>query len=69
MERSPFESLFGNTTTTATVVDDPPSAQGIPFKIPMKIVERVMDNRYVGDGTIHPGVQWKKSRGSYSLYR
>jgi hypothetical protein len=25
------------------------------FKIPMKIVERVMNNRYSGDGTIHPG--------------
>jgi hypothetical protein len=26
-----------------------------PFKIPMKIVERAMDNCYLGDGTIHPG--------------
>jgi hypothetical protein len=25
------------------------------FKIPMKIVERVMNNRYSGDGTVHPG--------------
>ena len=55
MERSPFESLFGNTTTTATVVEEEPPDQVIPFKIPMKIVERVMNNRYAGDGTIHPG--------------
>jgi hypothetical protein len=26
-----------------------------PFKIPMKIVERAMDNCYLGDGTVHPG--------------
>jgi hypothetical protein len=26
-----------------------------PFKIPMKIVERVMNNRYSGDGIVPPG--------------
>jgi hypothetical protein len=26
-----------------------------PFKIPMKIVERVRNNCYLGDGTVHPG--------------
>jgi hypothetical protein len=26
-----------------------------PFEIPMKIVERVMNNCYLGDGTAHPG--------------
>jgi hypothetical protein len=26
-----------------------------PFKIPMKIVERAMNNCYFGDGTVHPG--------------
>ena len=29
--------------------------QEVPFKISMKIVERVMNNRYEGDGTVHPG--------------
>jgi hypothetical protein len=38
-----------------TVVDEPPPAQLDPFKIPIKIVERVMNNCYSGDGTIHPG--------------
>jgi hypothetical protein len=58
MESSPFGFLFRNTTTTAAHVDEPsppPPAQLDPFKIPMKIVERVMDNCYSGDGTIHPG--------------
>jgi hypothetical protein len=46
MEKSPFGSLFGNTTVTITVVDEPPPAQLDPFKIPMKIVEHVMNNCY-----------------------
>jgi hypothetical protein len=59
MENSPFGLLFGNTSTTATHIDEPPPppppAQLGPFKISMKIVERVMDNCYSGDGTVHPG--------------
>jgi hypothetical protein len=44
MEKSSFGSLFGNTTASVMVVDEPPPAQLDPFKIPMKIVERVMNN-------------------------
>jgi hypothetical protein len=57
MESSPFGFLFGKTTTTVADVDEPqpPPAQLDSFKIPMKIVERVMDNYYLGDGTVHPG--------------
>jgi hypothetical protein len=55
MENSPFGSLFGNTTATIMVVDEPSPAQLDPFKIPMKIGERVMNNYYSGDGTVHPG--------------
>jgi hypothetical protein len=61
MEKSPFGSLFGNTTATITVVDEPPPAQLDPFKISMKIVERVMNNCYSGDGTVHRVI-------IYSLY-
>jgi hypothetical protein len=52
MEFSPFDSLFGN--RTAEVRKEPLPAQD-PFKIPIKIVERVMNNGYLGDGTVHPG--------------
>jgi hypothetical protein len=57
MENSPFGFLFGNTSTTVAHVDEPPPppAELDPFKIPMKIVGRVMDNCYSGDGTVHPG--------------
>src|SRR4051794_8237561 len=57
--------------------------ESIPFKIPMKIVDRVMSNCYLGDGTVHPGdhllfmnyascssvqvFQWTKLRRNYSL--
>jgi hypothetical protein len=54
MENSPFGSLFGNATVSATVVDEPPPAQLDSFKIPIKIVERVINNRYSGDGSVHP---------------
>src|SRR5215218_3059464 len=55
MERSSLQFLFGKSTTTATVVDEAPGEEVIPYKIPMKIIERVMDNRYEGDGIVHPG--------------
>jgi hypothetical protein len=32
-----------------------PHTESISFKIPMKIVERAMNNYYLGDGTVHPG--------------
>ncbi|KAK1694084.1 hypothetical protein QYE76_010781 [Lolium multiflorum] len=53
--RSSLQFLFGKSTTTAMVVDEAPGEEVIPYKIPMKIIERVMDNRYEGDGTVHPG--------------
>ena len=56
MENSQFNSMCGFITpTTARVEDEPPPAESAPFKIPMKIVERVINNRYYGDGTVHPG--------------
>jgi hypothetical protein len=55
MENSPIGSLFGNATVSAMVIDEPPPTQLDPFKIPIKIVECVINNRYSGDGTVHPG--------------
>jgi hypothetical protein len=69
MEKSPFGSLFGNTTAAVTVVDEPPPAQLDPFKIPMKIVERVMNNCYLGDGTVHPGDHLLFVHELYELFK
>ncbi|KAK1684007.1 hypothetical protein QYE76_044855 [Lolium multiflorum] len=51
--RSSLQFLFGK--STCLVVDEAPGEEVVPYKIPMKIIERVMDNRYEGDGTVHPG--------------
>src|SRR4051812_1460210 len=52
---NPLGFLFGKTTTTARLVDEPPPVEIDPFNIPISIVNRVMDNYYLGDGTVHPG--------------
>ena len=52
---NPLGFLFEKTTTTIRVVDEPPPVEIYPFKIPTSIVDRVMDNYYLGDGTVHPG--------------
>ena len=55
MESFHLDSLFLGAPTAAKVVGKSPQAQVDLFKIPMKIIERVMSNRYSGDGTVHPG--------------
>ena len=55
MVSSSLDSLFGFAPTAAMVEDKSPQAQVDPFKIPMKIVERVMNNCYTGDGIVHLG--------------
>ena len=56
MERQSLNALFGRKlSTTPMVEEEPPPTESIPFKIPMGILNRVMDNRYAGDGTVHPG--------------
>ena len=55
MERGSIAFLFGRASTTAEVEEEAPLEQIVPFKISMKIIDRVMDNRYEGYGTVHPG--------------
>ena len=48
--------MFGNGSSTTHVVErSSPSTEIVPFKIPIGIIDRVMENRYAGDGTVHPG--------------
>src|SRR3954468_2880218 len=51
---NPLGFMFGKTTTTARVVDEPPLVEIDPFKIPTSIVNHLMDNYYLGDETVHP---------------
>ena len=56
MEFSSLNMMFGSDSPTIPMVDKgPPQTEIIPFKIPMGIVDRVMNNRYAGNGTVHPG--------------
>ena len=45
--------ICGNSNDTCDILN--PHTESIPFKIPIKIVERVMNNCYFGDGIVHPG--------------
>ena len=45
--------ICGNSNDTCDILN--PHTESISFKIPIKIVERVMNNCYLGDGTVHPG--------------
>ena len=56
MEDCDLSSLLGGGRSTTLVVEkSPPPPEIVPFKIPMGIVEQVMNNRYTGDGTLHSG--------------
>ena len=41
---------------THVVERGPPPTEIVPFKVPTGIIDHVMNNRYAGDGAIHPGV-------------
>ena len=45
--------ICGNSNDTCGILN--PHTEIVPFKIPMEIVEHVMNNCYFGDGAIHPG--------------
>ena len=55
MERGNVAFLFGKSSTATEVEREAPPDDIVPFKIPMKIVKRVMNNRYFGDAIVHPG--------------
>src|SRR4051794_13141386 len=64
MEEASFCDLFSSPALEEKICsDDIPSpicdilrqpTESTPFKIPMRIVEKFMDERYAGDGTVHP---------------
>jgi hypothetical protein len=50
VEKIRFDDILSPICDNSNNVCDPH-----PFKIPIKIVERAMNNCYLGDGTVHPG--------------
>src|SRR3954468_22118919 len=65
----PLGFLFGKTTTTVRVVDEPPPVEIDSFKVPTSIVDHVMDNYYLGDGTVHPGDRFLFIHELYGLFK
>ena len=56
MESFTVGYMFGNGSSTTRVVERSSSpTESVPFEIPIGIFDCVMDNRYAGDGTVHPG--------------
>ena len=52
MEHSSLSMLFGSDSTTTPMAEkSPPLSEIDLFKIHMGIIDRVMSNRYAGDGT------------------
>ena len=43
--------ICGNSNDTCDILN--PHTKSVPFKIPIEIVEHVMNNCYFGDGTVH----------------
>ena len=55
MDDCALSSLLGRRRSTILVVEkSPPPPEIVPFKIPMGIVEQVLNNLYTVDGTLHP---------------
>jgi hypothetical protein len=49
------EKICSDDTLSAIYDNSNGACDPHPFKIPIKIVERAMNNYYLGDGTVHPG--------------
>ena len=43
--------------------------ESIPFEIPIGIVEKIMDERYAGDGTVHPSDHLLKLKELCELFK
>ena len=61
-------SSIGDNSNDACDILNPPT-ESIPFEIPMEIVEMVMDERYAGDGTVHPSDHLLKLKELCELFK
>ena len=69
IEALPVNNLFRRELPTIPIVmERPPTTESIPFKIPIRIIECVMNNRYAGDETVHPGSHLLNIKGLCELF-
>src|SRR3954464_15660880 len=61
--------LGGGRFTTPVVEKSPPPIECTPFKIPLGIIEKVMNDYYAGDGTIHPSIHLLKLTELCELFK
>ena len=70
MESSTLNSLLGSTFHTIPMVrEEFPSTECIPFKIPLGIVTIDVNDRYAGDGIVHPNTHLFKLTELYDLLK
>jgi hypothetical protein len=70
VEKTCFDDIMSPTCDISSDACDILStpAERISFKIPMGIVEKVMEDRYAGDGTIHPSEHLLKLKDFCELF-
>ena len=59
--------ICDNSNDACDILNQP--TESIPFKIPMRIVEKIMDERYAGDGTVHPSDHLLKFKELCELFK
>ena len=52
--------LMENYSLSSLLGRSPPPTECIPFKIPLGIIEIVMNDCYAGDGIVHPSIHLLK---------
>src|SRR4051812_32835362 len=70
MENCNLSSLLREDRFTTPMVEkSPPPTECIPFKIPLGISEKVMNDYYAGDGTVHPSIHLLKLTRLCELFK
>src|SRR3954464_12302592 len=70
MENCNLSSLLrGDRFTTPVIEKSPPPTECIPFKIPLGIIEKVMNDYYARDGTVHPSTHLLKLTKLCELFK
>ena len=55
--------------TLSPICDNSSDTENIPFEIPVEIVEKIMNECYAGDGTVHPSDHLLKLKEICELFK